>query len=111
MPPPARAVLLSAPSDDYHIRVRQSPLQRFTLSRGYANPDVERFRRTSVTTAHLDGVMIDGRHHMQVRVFYEDTDFSGTALSQYESPCASMTSLVVLCEGNRFSPCMAATLA
>ncbi len=26
---------------------------------------------------HLDGVMIDGRHHMQVRVFYEDTDFSG----------------------------------
>src|SRR6476659_9738871 len=77
MPPPARSVRLSAPSDDYHIRVRQSPLQRFTLSRGYANPDVERFRRTSVTTAHLDGVMIDGRHHMQVRVFYEDTDFSG----------------------------------
>ena len=35
------------------------------------------FRRISVTTPHLDGVMIDGRHHMQVRVFYEDTDFSG----------------------------------
>ena len=28
-------------------------------------------------TAHLDGAIRDGRHHMQVRVFYEDTDFSG----------------------------------
>src|SRR3981189_526132 len=28
-------------------------------------------------TAHLDGVIRDGRHHMQVRVYYEDTDFSG----------------------------------
>jgi acyl-CoA thioester hydrolase len=28
-------------------------------------------------TAHLDGAILDGRHHMQVRVFYEDTDFSG----------------------------------
>ena len=28
-------------------------------------------------TSHLDGVIRDGRHHMQVRVFYEDTDFSG----------------------------------
>ena len=28
-------------------------------------------------TAHLDGAMRDGRHHMQVRVYYEDTDFSG----------------------------------
>jgi acyl-CoA thioester hydrolase len=25
----------------------------------------------------LDGAIIDGRHHMQVRVYYEDTDFSG----------------------------------
>src|ERR1043166_1050945 len=25
----------------------------------------------------LDGSIIDGRHTMQVRVFYEDTDFSG----------------------------------
>jgi acyl-CoA thioester hydrolase len=25
----------------------------------------------------LDGVIRDGRHHMQIRVFYEDTDFSG----------------------------------
>jgi len=25
----------------------------------------------------LDGEMRDGRHHMQVRVYYEDTDFSG----------------------------------
>lgn len=28
-------------------------------------------------TASLDGVIHDGRHHMQVRVYYEDTDFSG----------------------------------
>ena len=25
----------------------------------------------------LDGYIRDGRHHMQVRVYYEDTDFSG----------------------------------
>jgi len=28
-------------------------------------------------TAHLDGKIRDGKHHMQVRVYYEDTDFSG----------------------------------
>ena len=28
-------------------------------------------------TAHLDGAIRDGRHHMQIRVYYEDTDFSG----------------------------------
>ncbi|HEU0084075.1 MAG TPA: tol-pal system-associated acyl-CoA thioesterase [Bradyrhizobium sp.] len=28
-------------------------------------------------TPSLDGVIIDGRHHMQIRVYYEDTDFSG----------------------------------
>ena len=28
-------------------------------------------------TAHLDGEIRDARHHMQVRVYYEDTDFSG----------------------------------
>lgn len=26
---------------------------------------------------YLDGEIRDGRHHMQVRVYYEDTDFSG----------------------------------
>src|ERR1700710_864248 len=26
---------------------------------------------------HLDGVVREGRHHMQIRVYYEDTDFSG----------------------------------
>jgi acyl-CoA thioester hydrolase len=30
-----------------------------------------------VTSAHLDGEIRDRRHHMQVRVYYEDTDFSG----------------------------------
>jgi acyl-CoA thioester hydrolase len=28
-------------------------------------------------TSHLDGAIADGRHHMQIRVYYEDTDFSG----------------------------------
>jgi acyl-CoA thioester hydrolase len=31
----------------------------------------------STMTAHLDGAIRDGRHYMQVRVYYEDTDFSG----------------------------------
>jgi acyl-CoA thioester hydrolase len=35
------------------------------------------FRGCQVQTAHLDGTIRDGRHHMQVRVYYEDTDFSG----------------------------------
>jgi hypothetical protein len=26
-------------------------------------------------TAALDGAVCDGRHHMQIRVDYEDTDF------------------------------------
>ena len=28
-------------------------------------------------TASLDGAIRDGRHHMRIRVYYEDTDFSG----------------------------------
>ena len=28
-------------------------------------------------TSHLDGIIADGIHRMQVRVYYEDTDFSG----------------------------------
>ena len=31
----------------------------------------------NVTLPHIDGEIRDGRHHMQVRVYYEDTDFSG----------------------------------
>src|SRR4051812_36225507 len=31
----------------------------------------------STMTSSLDGAIIDGRHHMQIRVYYEDTDFSG----------------------------------
>jgi acyl-CoA thioester hydrolase len=34
-------------------------------------------RGLQLTTPHLDGEIRDGRHHMQVRVYYEDTDFSG----------------------------------
>jgi len=29
------------------------------------------------TTSALDGAIVDGRHVMQLRVYYEDTDFSG----------------------------------
>ena len=31
-----------------------------------------------MTTPHLDGELRDGRHTMAVRVYYEDTDFSGS---------------------------------
>ena len=30
-----------------------------------------------VILPHIDGAIRDGRHHMQIRVYYEDTDFSG----------------------------------
>ncbi|MGY4412542.1 hypothetical protein ACVWW4_004278 [Bradyrhizobium sp. LB7.1] len=30
---------------------------------------------------HLDGEIRDGGHHMQVRVYYEDTDFPDLPLS------------------------------
>ena len=36
---------------------------------------------TAENTSALDGAIRDGRHHMQVRVYYEDTDFSGFAVS------------------------------
>jgi len=62
-------------------------------------------------TSSLDGAVRDGRHHMQIRVYYEDTDFPVLVISEYESPCAAMTSFVVLRDGNRFKPCMAAILA
>ncbi len=28
-------------------------------------------------TSALDGIVRDGRHHMQIRVYYEDTDLHG----------------------------------
>jgi acyl-CoA thioester hydrolase len=30
-----------------------------------------------VAVSHIDGEIRDGKHHQQVRVYYEDTDFSG----------------------------------
>ena len=30
-----------------------------------------------MTPPHIDGEIRDGRHHMRVRVYYEDTDFTG----------------------------------
>lgn len=35
----------------------------------------------SALMSHLDGEIRDGRHHMQVRVYYEDTDFPDWTLS------------------------------
>jgi acyl-CoA thioester hydrolase len=34
-----------------------------------------------VTLPHIDGEIRGGRHHMQVRVYYQDTDFSDRTLS------------------------------
>jgi acyl-CoA thioester hydrolase len=34
-------------------------------------------KRTNVTKPNLDGEIRNGRHHVEVRVYYEDTDFSG----------------------------------
>lgn len=31
-------------------------------------------------TEQLDGHIRDGRHHMRIRVYYEDTDFSDPSL-------------------------------
>jgi acyl-CoA thioester hydrolase len=31
----------------------------------------------TAATTHLDGTISDGKHRQQVRVYYEDTDFSG----------------------------------
>jgi acyl-CoA thioester hydrolase len=39
-------------------------------------PD-QRRRSPQVTNPILDGEIQDGRHHMEIRVYYEDTDFSG----------------------------------
>jgi hypothetical protein len=35
----------------------------------------------SHTAASLDGAIRDGRHHMQIRVYYEDADFPDLPLS------------------------------
>lgn len=35
----------------------------------------------SALTSHLDGEIRDGCHQMQVRVYYEDTDFPDWTLS------------------------------
>jgi hypothetical protein len=35
----------------------------------------------STTPSALDGTIRNGRHHLQVRVYYEDTDFPDWTLS------------------------------
>jgi acyl-CoA thioester hydrolase len=34
-----------------------------------------------MSMSSLDGAIRNGRHHMQIRVYYEDTDFSDWTLS------------------------------
>jgi acyl-CoA thioester hydrolase len=34
-------------------------------------------REGALAVSHLDGTIAHGKHHQQVRVYYEDTDFSG----------------------------------
>jgi hypothetical protein len=34
-----------------------------------------------LSVKNLDGEIRDGRHHMQIRVYYENTDFSRPTLS------------------------------
>src|SRR5579863_2564742 len=41
------------------------------------SPPREGLREMSDELLSLDGVIRDGRHHMQIRVYYEDTDFYG----------------------------------
>jgi acyl-CoA thioester hydrolase len=38
---------------------------------------IRRMEDSTSLTAHLDGAIRDGRHSMPIRVYYEDTDFSG----------------------------------
>src|SRR5689334_11690131 len=48
-----------------------------TAFRRSAGPFTFNSFRTMSYSSILDGEIRDGRHHMQVRVYYEDTDFSG----------------------------------
>jgi len=52
-------------------------VERQTITRGCGTPVYsDGFSVMSQTTA-LDGEIRDGRHHMQIRVYYEHTDFLG----------------------------------
>jgi acyl-CoA thioester hydrolase len=56
----------------------------FKVVAPYQWPVARRYRRTAVATLttrmaepHIDGEIQNGRHAMAVRVYYEDTDFTG----------------------------------
>src|ERR1700761_6521697 len=44
-------------------------------SAGFSSKPTSLQRGLRVSTANLDGVIRDGRHEMQVRIYFEDTDF------------------------------------
>jgi acyl-CoA thioester hydrolase len=50
---------------------------QLTPARGACMSHPIRFQGCQVQLAHIDGELRDGRHRMQIRVYYEDTDFSG----------------------------------
>ena len=60
-----------------------------------------------VTTLNLDGEIRDGRHHMQIRVYYEDTDFSVWPSSAPRCPSAARISAFVRLAGKTSMPMIA----
>jgi hypothetical protein len=55
----------------------------------------------------LDGEIRNGRHHMEIRVYYEDTDFSDPVLSLHGTPCSFSISSGVRVLGKSSTPIMA----
>ena len=53
---------------------------RRVVARGGSDPEVTAPSRRPGYDVSLDGYVRDGKHHMQVRVYYEDTDFSDPPL-------------------------------
>ena len=53
-----------------------------------------------MTTSHLDGEIRDGRHHMQIRVYYEDADLAGVSKPVQTTPCSASISSVLRAFGN-----------
>ena len=57
-------------------------------------------------TAHLDGEIRDGRHVMAVRVYYEDTDFSGIVYhANYLRFMEAAAPIICACLAPVIAPC------
>ena len=73
---------LGVPPEIVLVTLGGGKAERLMRRPTHCSPCAARYLRQ--TTAHgtrdnqyLDGEIRDGRHHMQIRVYYEDTDFSG----------------------------------